>query len=106
MSACGIRRQIFDPDVLDSILLPESGLVPASSEQQLAHDELLGRLTNPQREALEARLSGLSYSRCAEVLGISIRSVRAREDRALAELRRLAVVEPDLFARLAGREVG
>jgi len=102
MATSPIRRQSWDPHILD-MLSTESHTFKSTVEQQDAYDEALSCLTTAQREALEARLHGLSYSQCAEQLEISIRSVRTREERALDRLRKLALTNPELFHDLAGR---
>lgn len=53
-------------------------------------ERFLSVLSAPQREAVELRLTGLSYEACARELGISIRSVRVRLDRAFARMHALA----------------
>jgi DNA-directed RNA polymerase specialized sigma24 family protein len=79
---------------------------PSSTEtQQAAYDMVLSHLTVAQKEALEARLNGLAYSKCAELLGISIRSVRTREERALLRLRALAESFPEVFDDIAGGQI-
>jgi DNA-directed RNA polymerase specialized sigma24 family protein len=75
--------------------------VPSSEVQQSAYDLVMSHLTEKQREALEARLHGLSYSQCADLFQISIRSVRTREERALFQLRKLATDHPELLADIA-----
>ena len=102
MATFPIRRQSWDPRILD-MLSTESHIFKSTLGQQDAYDEALSCLTTAQREALEARLQGLSYSQCAEQIGISIRSVRTREERALDRLHKLALSNPELFNELAGR---
>lgn len=71
------------------------------SSIELEREELaqlmLSRLRPKQREAIELRMAGYSYAAAAETLGISIRSVRIREERGMAHLRQLVVDNPDLF---------
>lgn len=97
MGAPPTVRQSFDPDVLDNILIDQHGPDASSRQQQDAYDLLMDKLTASQRQVLEARLSGLSYSKCAAQLGIAIRTVRSQEAKALDKLRRLASDSPDLF---------
>ena len=92
--------------MLDVLAVDTPSAGESSADQQDAYEELMAFLTSKQREAVEARLSGLSYSRCAELLGVSIRSVRTRHERAMAEFRRQALLNPGLFERLAGTELG
>lgn len=95
------RKQSWDPAALDLLPVPDSPAVSVDPERQDAYDELLGCLTAPQREAFEARLAGLSYSKCAEMLEISVRSVRTREDRAMLQLRKTLTERPHLLAALS-----
>lgn len=96
------RKQSWDPAALDLLPGPDSSINGSTPEQQDAYDELLSCMTAPQREAFEARLAGLSYSKCAELLDISIRSVRTREERAILQLQRTLRERPELLAALSG----
>ena len=64
------------------------------AREAVAH-ALLANLTTAQREAVELRMAGYSYSEAAETLGISIRSVRARVERGMGLLHQLAAENPN-----------
>ena len=63
------------------------------AREELAQS-LLSHLSTPQREAVELRMAGYSYSEAAEALGISIRSVRVREERGMKKLREIVAQNP------------
>jgi RNA polymerase sigma-70 factor, ECF subfamily len=75
--------------VQDRELSPEDAAM-ASEARQTIHD-VLGRLTEEQRQVVELRLSGLSDAEIGRVLGRRQGAIRAAQFRAVARLRAILV---------------
>lgn len=73
--------------VTDSRPTPEEAL--ASKEQEIAIQRTLGTLSSDHRSIIVLRdIEGFSYSEIADVLGVSIGTVKSRICRARADLKR------------------
>jgi RNA polymerase sigma factor (sigma-70 family) len=72
-----------------------------ATETELAREDmarsLLMQLSVKQREALELRMAGYSYTQAADTLQISVRSVRVRVERGLEKLHRLVEDSPTQY---------
>jgi RNA polymerase sigma factor (sigma-70 family) len=90
-----------DPHVLAERVVQPSPDFGAPSENELAREELASRLlgfaTPEQQDALRLRFAGLPYSEVAEMLNISIRSVRGREARGMEKIRAAIEANPDAY---------
>lgn len=75
---------------------PEADTPESIAREELAH-ALLAHLSERQREAVQLRMAGYSYSQAAEALGISVRSVRVREERGMARLREVVAQNPSEY---------